>query len=126
MEYKCPLCGEHITSLDTRQNCIEYGTLNIESEDYELNESENYDGMEYFCPECGEEILGDPNDLEEVVEEKEEEIIKIDVKNNTMSVPIKEPTLTPLVKCPDCGTIIDREYNDKEVECPKCNLIIKI
>jgi len=128
MEYKCPNCEEPIDYVETRQDCVERGSYNIESGNFETDETTSYDNLEYFCPHCGEEIE-DPNDLEKIDEDleekKEEELIKIDIKNKLITTQINPPSLQVII-CKECNEVVDYIWGEKEVQCPNCNLINKI
>ena len=70
MAYKCPHCDEEIDCLKYCEDATIYGSYDIETEDYEQEETEAEGGVNFRCPECDENI-GSTDDLINTEEERE-------------------------------------------------------
>jgi predicted RNA-binding Zn-ribbon protein involved in translation (DUF1610 family)/DNA-directed RNA polymerase subunit RPC12/RpoP len=69
MGYECPHCGEEIDCLKYCEDATIYGSYDIETEDYEQEETEGDGGVRFRCPECDESI-GSTDDLINTEEEE--------------------------------------------------------
>ena len=71
--YKCPHCEVEIDHLLYQEGATIYGTFDIETQDYEQDESEADGNTRYECPECNERInsINDLIDTTEEIRERE-------------------------------------------------------
>ena len=65
----CPHCREEITSLQYLEDATIYGTFDIETEDYEQDETEADGNLRFRCPECDEAI----NSVEDLIDSEEDQ-----------------------------------------------------
>ena len=68
--YKCPHCEVEIDQLLYQEDATIYGTFDIETQDYEQNETEGEGGLRFRCPECDEII---DSVVEDLINTEEEE-----------------------------------------------------
>lgn len=67
--YKCPHCEAEINHLLCQEDATIYGTFDIETQDYEQEDTDAEGGLRYKCPECHEGI----NSIDDLIDTEEEE-----------------------------------------------------
>ena len=71
-QYHCPHCNEEIEHLNYYENATIYGSYDIETEDYEQEETEPAGGARFECPGCNEKI----NSIDDLIDTEEEERLR--------------------------------------------------
>lgn len=143
--YRCPHCEEEIRYLNYQEDATNFGTYDIESEDYELDETEADGNLRYYCPKCDEEIISIGNLInteEESPRENIDGLIPLPLDNNNdeeRNLPIP-PAITQewngeysgfhnsndtskdseILVCPFCNQKVEAIIDEK-VECSNCN-----
>lgn len=146
--YKCPHCNEEITYLCYKEDALIYGTLAIETEDYEQDEVESIGRLILTCPECDKEI-NSTDDLIDTEEESIDNLLNEEEEREESQTPntIKEekelpvppaiddewkreysgfnnshytPKLSEILICPQCGNKNEAKI-DEDIECYSCN-----
>ena len=137
--YKCPHCNKEITLLNYKEDAIIYGTIAIETEDYEQDDTETIGGLIFTCPECEEEI----DSLEDlIIDDEEEEMPRPNtgtIKEEEKELPVPQaiddkwkneysgfhnsndiPRPSEILICPQCGNKNEAKI-DENIECYNCN-----
>jgi hypothetical protein len=111
--YKCPHCDAHIDHVAYRTDGYEYGNYDPDSGDYDYVDS-SHDGDTYYeCPQCDEEI-NDPDSLE-VINENEEEDTAPPVNRDTVKGDDVNPDAKRIWQC-SCGS----SNTQRETSCFGC------
>ena len=137
IKYKCPECGELMDYLNYQTGGYCYGSYDIGSQEYSGDSSE-FDGeTNYDCPECSYDI-SDPNDLEQVEVDEDDNIIETDENDNPIRPKRIQPVITngifeeqsyrssnsgeEYVVCSKCKTknIVEERDTNAYVNCTKC------
>jgi len=69
MAYKCPHCDTEIDRMNYREDGTIYGTYDIETDDYEQEDTEAQGNLKYSCPNCDEDI----DSVEDLIDTEEPE-----------------------------------------------------
>lgn len=147
-QFKCPHCEEEITELRYHEDATIYGSYDIETEDYEHEETEGNGRIKFTCPECDENI----NSADDLINVEEREIIAsrdntrliLREKEERRELPVPEAIeqnwkgeysgfhnsndrqkQSAIIICPKCGSKNEAIENET-IECYKCNKEINL
>lgn len=120
--YQCKHCHEEINYIQYKADATEYGSVYLDSGNYERDESQTDGNYFYSCPEC-EYDSSDKEDIYENVDENEddeEETNDLSEQPNTDVIhgPLITRTQTNINRCHECGNPTMLEL------CIVCNNIV--
>ena len=115
--YKCPHCEEEITYLSYSCQVTEWGSYDIEDEQFNHDDTGDGDSYCYSCPECSEEFNSSNEDViirdELIAINDNDEVIRDEIISNN---PFK---IGDMVECIDNGTNsyikVGEKYTIKEI-----------
>ena len=115
----CPHCGEEIKHLEYSSDIAEWGTCDLDGENFDFSDSETQE-TNYRCPKCDRFL--DP--FAENFYEEESEPIKPAPPPNTIINNNTERYGLKFLLCPKCLEKIEILNLNEEIECPNCKITI--